>query len=117
MFVLQEHNKGLRQKFCDKMFIFYRNIRLSGRISGINNQPDIRNPAKKVSGPTLISTILQSVFFLKFRAESLKKNSAASVIATCEPIFKVDYNRAIFKWIVAEMRWAEPAYHLLWWQS
>ena len=47
-FVLQEHDMGLREKFCDKMFVFYCNIRLSGRISG--NLP-ARYP---VSGQTLI---------------------------------------------------------------
>ena len=60
------NNTRLRQKFCDKFVVFYRNIRLSGRISGNlpdirltpdiwhKNQSDIRYPAKKLSGPTLI---------------------------------------------------------------
>ncbi len=40
VFLLQVHNMGLQQKFYNKMFVFYRNIRLSGRISG--NLSDIR---------------------------------------------------------------------------
>ncbi len=52
------------------MFVFYLNIRLSGRISGdlpdIRSTPDIlpdiRYPATKVSGPTLVLTLLLRIY-------------------------------------------------------
>ena len=49
-FQLQEHNTGLPQKFCDKMFVFYRNIRLSGNLPDIRSMPDIQ-PKKYPAQP------------------------------------------------------------------
>ena len=51
IFVLLEHNTRLRQKFCDKFFVF---TAISGYpASTISRISGIRYPAKKVSGPTL----------------------------------------------------------------
>ncbi len=84
-FQLQEHNTGLPQKFCYKMFVFYLNIRLSGRISGINNQPDIRYLAKKVSGPTHISR--NGIMHERYK----KKLRMTAAIAVVQPPFQKAY--------------------------
>ena len=92
LFVLQEHNTGLCQFFLTNLLF---STIISGyparyRISGINDQPDIRYPAKIVFGSSLILCIIESFHRIlnawKYIEENHKNNRYSLYL-------KIKYNK------------------------